>query len=159
MPCLARPMRGHSKCSAHKHHRVCTVGLCATGRCVLVHFVMGGFGWVGLLRHCWEGLVVTASLRFVIGLVLGPIISRFPLLIFGGRLVGTVLLCKYLSQWSGWSRGGGLNLLHWWCIVYLWGWRCHKYGHLTHVFLCLPCQGLSLLRCHRLCIGSCCSGL
>ena len=34
------------------------VGLCATERRVLVHLVMGGFGWVGSLQHCWEDLVV-----------------------------------------------------------------------------------------------------
>ena len=45
-------------CSAHKHHRVCTIGLCAMGHCVLVHFVVGGFELVGLPRHCWEGSVV-----------------------------------------------------------------------------------------------------
>ena len=45
-------------CSAHKHHIVCTVGLCAMGRYILVHFVVGGFGRVGLLWHYWEGLVV-----------------------------------------------------------------------------------------------------
>ena len=45
-------------CSAHKHHIVCMVWLCATGCCVLVQFVVGGFGWVGLLWPCWEDLVV-----------------------------------------------------------------------------------------------------
>ena len=45
-------------CNADKHHKVCTVGLCATERCVLVHFVMGSFGVVGLLWHCWEGSIV-----------------------------------------------------------------------------------------------------
>ena len=34
------------------------VGLCTTGRCVLVDFVVGGFGLAGLPQHCWEGLVV-----------------------------------------------------------------------------------------------------
>ena len=45
-------------CSSHKCHRVCTVGLCAMGRCVLVHFVVGGFGLAGLPWPCWEGSVV-----------------------------------------------------------------------------------------------------
>ena len=45
-------------CSARRPHKVCTVGLCAMGHYVLVHLVVGGFGWVGLLQHCWEGLVV-----------------------------------------------------------------------------------------------------
>ena len=34
------------------------VGLYATERCILVHLVVGDFGRVGSLRHCWEGLVV-----------------------------------------------------------------------------------------------------
>ena len=35
-----------------------TVGLYRTGHCVLVHLVVEDFGLAGLLRHCWEGLVV-----------------------------------------------------------------------------------------------------
>ena len=99
-------------CSSHKHHRVCTVGLCATGHCVLVHFVMGVLGWpvchgiVGRVR------LLTASLWLVIALVAGPVVSSFPLLIIGGTLVGTVLLCEHLSQQSRWSGGRGFNLLH-----------------------------------------------
>ena len=34
------------------------VGLCTMGRCILVHLVVGDFGWVGLLWHFWEDLVV-----------------------------------------------------------------------------------------------------
>ena len=34
------------------------VGSCAMGCCVLVHFVVGGFGLAGLPQHCWEGSVV-----------------------------------------------------------------------------------------------------
>ena len=45
-------------CNAHKHHRVYKGCLCTTERCVLVHSIVGGFGRVGLLWHCWEGLVV-----------------------------------------------------------------------------------------------------
>ena len=45
-------------CSAYRPHKVCMVGLCATGHCVLVHLVVGCFGGMDLLRHCWEGLVV-----------------------------------------------------------------------------------------------------
>ena len=102
---------------------------------------------------------MATSLWLIIGLVSSSIIPSLPLLIIGGWLVGTVLLCKHLSQWSRWSRGGGLNHLHWWCIINLGGWWCHKCGHLPHVLLCLPCQGLSLLRWCRLCVRSCCSGL
>ena len=81
------------------------------------------------------------------------------MLIIGGRLVGIVLLCEHLSQRSGWSGGEGLNLLHWWCIVYLWGWWCHKCGNFPHVLFCWPSQGLSLLRWCRLCVRSCGSRL
>ena len=34
------------------------VGLYAIGRSISVHLVMEDFGLAGLLRHCWEGLVV-----------------------------------------------------------------------------------------------------
>ena len=64
-------------CSAHKHHRVCTVGLCETECCVLVHSVVGGFGLVGLPRHCWEGSVVDRLLA--IGYCLGCGVSYFEL--------------------------------------------------------------------------------
>ena len=56
--------------------------------------------------------LLTASMWLVIGLVLGPIISSFPLLVFGGRLFGMVLLCEHLSQQSRLSRDRGLNCLH-----------------------------------------------
>ena len=116
-------------------------------------------GW--LVCHDTVGRVqlLTASLWLIIALVTGLVISSFPLLIVGGRLAGMVFLCKYLSQWSGWSRGRGLNLLHWWCIVDLWGSGCHKCGNFPHILLCWPSHGLSLLQWCRLCIGSCCSGL
>ena len=45
-------------CNAHKHHRVYKVGLCTTERCILVHLVVGEFGWVGFSRNCWEDLVI-----------------------------------------------------------------------------------------------------
>ena len=45
-------------CSAHRPHIVCTVGLFATERCILVHLVVEDFGLAGLPRHCWEDLVV-----------------------------------------------------------------------------------------------------
>ena len=56
-------------CNSHKHHRVCMVGLCAMGHCVLVHLVMGGSGLAGLLRRCWEDLIVDHLL--VVGYFLG----------------------------------------------------------------------------------------
>ena len=73
--------------------------------------------------------LLTTSLRLNVALVLGSVIPSLPFFIIGGWLVWTVLLCKHLSQWSGWSKGGGLNHLHWWCIVYLGGWKCHKRGN------------------------------
>ena len=113
-------------CNVHKHHRVCMVGLCTMEHHVLVHFVVGGFGLADLPRHCWEGLVVDRLPAVGYWLGSGAFFSSLPLLIFGGRLVGTVLLCEHLSQRSGWSSGGGLNCLHWWCIVDLSGRQCHK---------------------------------
>ena len=103
--------------------------------------------------------MLTDSLWLIISLVAGMVISSFPLLIVGGRMVGTVLLCEQLSQRSEWSGCGGLHWLHWWCIVDFWGWWCHKCGHFPHILLCWPSHGLSLLRWRRLCIGSCCSRL
>ena len=119
----------------------------------------GVLGWLVCRDIVGRVRLLTTSLRLIISLVAGTIISRFPLLIVGGRLVGMILLCEHLSQWSGWSRGKGLNFLHWWCIVYLWGWWCHKCGNFPHILLCCPSHGLILLRWHRLCIGICCSRL
>ena len=103
--------------------------------------------------------MLIASMRLIISLVVGSIIPSFPLLIVGGRMVGTVLLCEQLSQRSEWSGCGGLHWLHWWCIVDFWGWWYHKCGNLTHILLCWLSHGLSLLRWHRLYVGSCCSEL
>ena len=103
--------------------------------------------------------MLTASLWLIVSLVPGLVIPSLPLLIIRGWLVGMVLLCKHLSQWSGWGRRRGLNCLHLWCIVYLGGWKCHKCGHFPHVLLCWPSQGLSLLQWRRLCVRSCGSRL
>ena len=105
---------------------------CVVPWCILSWGFLGGSVCYDIVGRVW---LLTASLRLVIGLVLGLIISSLPLLIVGGRLVGTVLLCKHLSQWSGWSRCGGLNRLHWWCIVDLWRWCCHECGYLPHILL------------------------
>ena len=80
----------------------------------------GVLGWLICCGIIAGIRLLTASLRLVVSMVVGPVISSLPLLIVGGRLVGMVLLCEHLSQRSGWSGGGGLNLLHWWCIVDLW---------------------------------------
>ena len=77
--------------------------------CILLWGVLGwpvSHGIIGRVR------LLTVSLWLVISLVAGLVVSSFPLLIIGGRLVGMVLLCEHLSQWSGWSGGRGLNLLH-----------------------------------------------
>ena len=69
----------------------------------------GVLGW--LVCHGIVGSVqlLTTSLWLVISLVVQSVISSFPLLIVGGRMVGTILLCKHLSQRSGWSEGRGLE--------------------------------------------------
>ena len=119
----------------------------------------GVLGWSMRCGIVGRVRLLTASLLLIIGLVSGSIISSFPLLIVGGRLVGMVLLCKHLLQRSGWSGGGGLNWLHWWCIVDLWGWQYHKCGYFPYILLCWPSHGMILLWWHRLCIGSCRSRL
>ena len=102
-------------------------------RCIWSWGVLGGLIHCGIIGRVQ---LLTATLWFIIGLVLGPNISSLPLLIFGGRLVGTILFCKYLSQRSGLSRSGGLDRLRWWCIINLGGLRCHKCGHLPRILLC-----------------------
>ena len=62
--------------------------------CILSWGVLGRSVCCGIIGRVW---LLTASLRLVIALVTGLIISSFPLLIVGGRLVGTVLLCEHLS--------------------------------------------------------------
>ena len=119
----------------------------------------GVLGWPVSRDIIGRVRLLTASLRLVIALVVGPIVSSLPLLVVGGRLVGTILLCEHLSQRSGWSGGRGLNCLYWWCIVDLWGWRCHKCGNFPHILLCWPSHGLNILWWCRLCVGSCCFGL
>ena len=116
-------------------------------------------GWpvhYGIVGRIW---LFTTSLRLIISLVPGLVIPGLPLLVIRGWLVGTVLLCKHLSQWSRWSKGGGLNSFHRWCIVDLGRFQCHKCGHLSHVLLCWPSQGLILLWWRRLCVRSCGFGL
>ena len=124
--------------------------------CILLWGVLGWPVCHGIVGRVW---LLTTSMWLIIVLVLGPIISSLPLLIVGGKLVGTVLLCEHLSQWSRWSGGEGLNLLHWWFILYLWGWWCHKCGYFPNIWLYRPSHALILLRWCRLCVGSCCSRL
>ena len=45
-------------CSARRPRIMCTVGLYATERCVLVHLVVEDFGLADLPQHYWEYLVV-----------------------------------------------------------------------------------------------------
>ena len=77
--------------------------------CILSCGVLGGSVCCGIVGRVW---LLTASLWLVIGLVPGPIIFSFPLLVVGGRLVGMVLLCEHLSQRSEWSGGRGLHRLY-----------------------------------------------
>ena len=71
----------------------CTGLVCAqqsiASWCILAWGVLGGSVCCGIVGRVW---LLTASLQLVIGLLLRPIISSFPLLIIGGRMVGTVLL-------------------------------------------------------------------
>ena len=152
--------KGTLKCVIPINITECTRLICAqwsiASWCILS---WGVSGWP--VRHdiIWRVQLLTTSLWLVIALVPGSVVSSFPLLIVGGRLVGMVLLCEHLSQRSRWSGGRGLNLLHWRCIVYLSGRQCHKCGNFPYILLCRPSHGLSLLWWHRLCVGSCCSRL
>ena len=63
-------------------------------RCV---WLLRIFGWpvsLGIFGRVW---FLTASLWFIVALVRGSVISGLPLLVIGGWLVRTVLLCKHLS--------------------------------------------------------------
>ena len=72
----------------------------------------GVLGWLVCCNIVGRVRLLTASLRLVISLVAWLVIPSFPLFIVGGKLVGTIFLCEYLSQRSGWSGVGDLNLLH-----------------------------------------------
>ena len=157
---LSSTHKGTLECVVPINITECAQSVCAqrgvVSWCILSWGVLGGSVCCSIVGRVW---LLTVSLWLVIALVARPVISSLPLLIVGGRLVGTVLLCEHLSQRSGWSRGRGLNLLHWWWIVYLWGWWCHKSRNFPHILLCWPSHGLSLLWWHRLCTRGCCSGL
>ena len=71
--------------------------------CIWSWGVLDGLVCCDIVRRVW---LLTTSLWLVIALVEGPVILSLPLYIVGGRLVGTVLLCEHLSQWSRWSGGG-----------------------------------------------------
>ena len=74
-------------CNAHRHHKFYMVGLCTTRHYVLVDFVMGGFGLVGLLQHCWEGSVV----------------DHLPAV---GYFLGCGAGCFYLALVGCWGKAG-----------------------------------------------------
>ena len=77
----------------------CTRLVCAQQSVASWYILLWGvLGWP--VSHDIIGRVrlLTASLRLVIALVVGPVVYILPLLIVGGKLVGMVLLCKYLSQ-------------------------------------------------------------
>ena len=84
-------------CIACRPHIVCMVGLHAIEHCVLVHLVVEDFGLPVFHDIVGRILLLTASLRLIVSLVLGSVIPGLPLLVIGGWLVGTVLLWKHLS--------------------------------------------------------------
>ena len=49
----------------------------------------------GVVGRIW---LLTSSLQLVVAPIPSSVISGFPLLVIGGRLVGTILLSKHLSQ-------------------------------------------------------------
>ena len=69
-------------------------------------FSWGGLGWPVSRGIIGRVRLLTSSLRLVIALVAGPIVSSFPLLIVGGRMVGTVLLCEHLPNGAGGAGTG-----------------------------------------------------
>ena len=66
--------------------------------CILAWGVLGGSVCCGIVGRLW---LLTASLRLVISLVAGLVVSSLPLLIVGGRLVGTILLCDTCPNEAG----------------------------------------------------------
>ena len=105
---LSTSHEGTLKCVMPINITECTWFLCAQWSIL----PWGVLGWSISREIIGRVRLLTASPWLVISLIAGPVVSSLPLLITGGRLVGTVLLCEHLSQRGGWSRGGGLNLLH-----------------------------------------------
>ena len=87
------------------------VGLCAMEHYVLVHLVVGDFGQVGLLRHCWEDLVVDRIPA--VSYCLGSKVNYFGLALidcwgkagWDGFVVQTLVPTEWVEQ------GQGLGLL------------------------------------------------
>ena len=105
---LSMSHEGTLKCVIPINIAECTRLVCAQ-RCVASWWILP---WGVLRWSVSRGIIgrvrlLTASLWLVISLVAGLVVSSFPLLIVGGRMVGTVFLCEHLSHQSGWS--GGLN--------------------------------------------------
>ena len=63
-------------------------------RCVWLLRILGWLVFLGIVGRVW---LLIASLRLIVALVLGSVIFVLPLLVIGGFLVRTVLLCKHLS--------------------------------------------------------------
>ena len=64
-------------------------------RCIWLWRILGWSVCHNIVGGVW---LLTASLLFIIALVPGSVIPSFPLLIIGGWLVGTIFMCKHLSQ-------------------------------------------------------------
>ena len=110
---LSASHEGTLKCVMPINITKCTRLVCVqrsvASWCILSWGVLGWPVSHDIIGRVW---LLTPSLWLVITLVARLVVSSLPLLIVGGRLVGMVLLCKHLSQRSGWSGGRGLNWLH-----------------------------------------------
>ena len=62
--------------------------------CIWSWGILGRSVCRGTIGRVW---LLTASLRLIVALVSGSVIFGLPLLVIGGWLVRTVLLCKHLS--------------------------------------------------------------
>ena len=98
-------------CSAHRPHRVCMVGLCTTGRCVLVHLVAGGSRLADLPWHCWEGSVVDHLP--VVGYFLGCRAGYFKLSLVDcwGQAGWVIFVVRTLVPTERVEQGWGLELV------------------------------------------------
>ena len=74
-------------CSARRPRIVCTVGLYAMERCILVHLVVKYFGLANLPWHCWEDSVV----------------DHLPAV---GCFLGSGLVYSWLSLVGYWGQAG-----------------------------------------------------
>ena len=133
-------------CSSHRPHRVCMVGLYATGRCVLVRLVMGDFGQVSFPWHCWVGLVVDhlPAVNYWLGFGVDysdpALVDYWGLAGWDGYVVQTPVPMERVEQ--GWGLEPVALVVHnkfgWVAVPQMWAFSPR--------ILCLPHQILSLLR-------------